>query len=73
VFIDEGVEKNGRVMFRCHVEETQQWTALEIPDWMWVANSQLQRFLAILAHRFFHEKLMNTISSAQKIGRESDQ
>src|SRR5215831_2921505 len=25
VFIDERVEKNGRVMFRCHVEETQQW------------------------------------------------
>ena len=21
-------------MFRCHVEETQQWSALEIPDWM---------------------------------------
>jgi hypothetical protein len=34
VFIDGGVEKNGRVIFRCHVEETQQWRALEIPDWM---------------------------------------
>src|SRR5215470_2910491 len=34
VFIDKGVEKNGRVNFRCHVEETQQWRALEIPDWM---------------------------------------
>jgi hypothetical protein len=34
VFIDQEVEKNGRVMFRCHVEETQHWTALEIPDWM---------------------------------------
>jgi len=34
VFIDGGVEKNGRVIFRCRVEETQQWRALEIPDWM---------------------------------------
>ena len=34
MFIDGGVEKNGRVIFRCHVEETQQWRALEIPDWM---------------------------------------
>jgi hypothetical protein len=34
VFIDERVEKNGRIRCRCHVEETQQWSALEIPDWM---------------------------------------
>jgi hypothetical protein len=34
VFIDERVEKNGRVMFRCHVEETRQLCALEVPDWM---------------------------------------
>ena len=34
MFIDEGVEKNGRVIFRCRVEETQQGTALEIPGWM---------------------------------------
>ena len=34
MFIDERVDKNGRVMFRCHVDETQQWSALEIPDWM---------------------------------------
>jgi len=34
VFSDERVEKKGRVVFRCCVEETQQWSALEIPDWM---------------------------------------
>jgi hypothetical protein len=34
VFIDERVEKNGRVLFRCRVEETRQWCGLEIPDWM---------------------------------------
>jgi hypothetical protein len=34
VFIEERVEKNGRVVFRCYVEETRQWSALEIPDWM---------------------------------------
>ena len=25
-------------MFRCHVEETQQWSALEIPEWMFDAE-----------------------------------
>jgi hypothetical protein len=34
VFIDERVEKHGRIMFRCHAEETRHWSALEIPDWM---------------------------------------
>ena len=34
MFIDGELEKNGRVIFRCHVEETQQWRALEVPDWM---------------------------------------
>src|SRR5215470_8806772 len=34
VFIDGGVERNGGVIVRCHVEETQQWRALEIPEWM---------------------------------------
>jgi hypothetical protein len=34
VFIDERVEKESRAVFRCYVEETQQWSALEIPDWM---------------------------------------
>jgi hypothetical protein len=34
VFIDERLEKNSLVVFRCHVEETQQWIALEIPDSM---------------------------------------
>jgi len=34
VFIEERREKNGCVVFRCYVEETQRWSALEIPDWM---------------------------------------
>jgi hypothetical protein len=25
-------------VFRCHVEETQQWSALEIPNWMFDAG-----------------------------------
>jgi hypothetical protein len=25
-------------VFRCHVEETQQWSALEIPEWMFDAG-----------------------------------
>jgi hypothetical protein len=25
-------------VFRCHVEDTQQWNALEIPEWMFDAG-----------------------------------
>ncbi len=32
--VDETIEKNGRVLFRCHVEETLHERALEIPAWM---------------------------------------
>jgi len=38
VFIDERLDKNSLVVFRCHVEETQQWSALEIPEWMFDAG-----------------------------------
>jgi len=34
VFIDDVIDRNGRVYFRCHVEETVHLRALEIPDWM---------------------------------------
>jgi hypothetical protein len=34
VFVDDVVDRNGRIYFRCHVEETLQQMALEIPDWM---------------------------------------
>src|SRR5437870_9287756 len=34
VFIDDVIDRNGRVYFRCHVEETLHHRALEIPDWM---------------------------------------
>jgi hypothetical protein len=34
VSVDETIEKNGRVFFRCHVEETVHERALEIPAWM---------------------------------------
>jgi hypothetical protein len=39
---------------------------------LWVANSRLQRFLAILARRFFQID-MNAISLAQTIRTENDQ
>ena len=34
VFVDDMIDRNGRVYFRCHVEETVHLRALEIPDWM---------------------------------------
>src|SRR5262249_27096580 len=34
VTVDETIEKNGRVFFRCHVEETLRQRALDIPSWM---------------------------------------
>jgi hypothetical protein len=34
VLVDDTIEKNGRVFFRCHVEETVHQRALEIPAWM---------------------------------------
>jgi len=37
VSIDERVEKNGHVSYRCHVEETIHKSPLEIPDWMFDA------------------------------------
>jgi hypothetical protein len=37
-FAMHSLEKNSRVVFRYHVEETQQWSALEIPDWMFDAG-----------------------------------
>lgn len=34
MFIDDVIDRNGRVYFRCHVEETLHHRGLEIPDWM---------------------------------------
>jgi hypothetical protein len=34
VFIDEVIDRNGLVYFRCRVDETLHQPALEIPDWM---------------------------------------
>ena len=34
MFINDVIDRNGRVYFRCHVEETLHLRALEIPDWM---------------------------------------
>jgi len=34
VFIDDMVDRNGPVFFRCHVDETLHQPALEILDWM---------------------------------------
>ena len=34
MFIDDVIDRNGRVYFRCHVEETVHLRALEIPEWM---------------------------------------
>ena len=34
MFIDEVIDRNGPIYFRCHVDETLQQPALEIPDWM---------------------------------------
>ena len=72
MFIDGGVEKNGRVIFRCHVEETQQWRALEIPDWMFgsvcntmcvvdtptVACEALRKLKALLARASNHDPIV---------------
>jgi len=77
VFIDGGVEKNGRVIVRCHVEETQQWRALEIPDWMFgsvcntmcvvdtptVACEALRKVKALLAGASNHDP---TVKEAQR-------
>ena len=38
VFIEETVEKNGRVLFRTQVEETRGASALEIPEWMFESS-----------------------------------
>ena len=77
MFIDGGVEKNGRVNFRCHVEETQQWRALEIPDWMFcsvcstmglvdtpaVACEALRRLKGLLSGASNHDP---TVKEAQR-------
>jgi hypothetical protein len=77
VFIDERVDKNGRVRFRCHVEETRQWSALEIPDWMFdsacstmclvdtpsVACEALWRLKVLLAGASNHDP---TVKEAQR-------
>ena len=77
MFIDGGVEKNGRVIFRCHVEETQQWRALEIPDWMFgsvcstmgvvdtprVACEALRKLKVLLAGASNHDP---TVKEAQR-------
>jgi len=34
VIIDDVIDRNGRIYFRCHVDETLHLRALEIPDWM---------------------------------------
>jgi hypothetical protein len=34
VFIDASIERNGRLFFYCHVEETLTKSAVEIPAWM---------------------------------------
>jgi len=34
VFIDASIERNGRLFFYCHVEETLGKSAVEIPAWM---------------------------------------
>jgi len=34
VFIDDMIDRNGPVYFRCRVDETLHQPALEIPDWM---------------------------------------
>jgi len=34
VFVDEMIERNGPVYYRCHVDETLDQAALELPDWM---------------------------------------
>ena len=34
MFIDDVIDRNGRIYFRCHVDETLHLRALEIPEWM---------------------------------------
>ena len=77
MFIDGRVEKNDRVIFRCHVEETQQWRALEIPDWMFgsvcstmglvdtpaVACEALRRLKVLLSGASNHDP---TVKEAQR-------
>ena len=77
MFIDGRVEKNGRVIVRCHVEETQQWRALEIPDWMFgsvcstmclvdrptVVCEALRKLKALLAGASNHDP---TVKEAQR-------
>jgi hypothetical protein len=78
VFIDERREKHGRVTFRCHVEETQQWSALEIPEWMFdsacstmclvdppaVVCEALRKLKVLLATASNHDP---TVKEAQRI------
>ena len=84
MFIDGGVEENGRVLFRCHVEETQQWRALEIPDWMFgsicstmcvvdpqaVACEALRKLKVLLAGAFNHDP---TVKEAQRFEKGVDE
>jgi hypothetical protein len=46
VFIDKRVEKS-RVVFRCYLEETQQWSALEIPEWMFDSACSTMRLVEV--------------------------
>jgi hypothetical protein len=47
VFIDDRIDRNGRVYFRCHVDETLHQPALEIPDWMFETTCSAIRVVEV--------------------------
>jgi hypothetical protein len=76
--VDETIEKNGLVLFRCHVEETLHERALEIPAWMFdsacrtmspddipAVNCEALRNVKALVSASRHDP---TVKEAQRLG-----
>ena len=73
--VDETIEKNGRVFFRCHVEETLHHRALEIPAWMFGSACQamsLADIPAVNCEALHEVKVLLSASSHDSIVKEAE-
>jgi hypothetical protein len=82
VSVDETIEKNGGVLFRCHVEETLHERGLEIPAWMFdsacrsmsaaeipTVNGETLRNVKALLSASHHDP---TVKEAQRLEERAD-
>jgi hypothetical protein len=72
--VDETIEKNGCVLFRCHVEETLQERALEIPAWMFDSacrTMSLAKIPAVNCKALHELKVLLSASSDDSMVKEA--